>query len=201
VLTEIWNELLSTSWIELIAVISLVGYVVLATRESPWCWPVSMVGVALYFVVSLDAKLYAELPLQVLYFSISIYGWYHWRHGGKRAQPLPVSTLSIQRIGLLMIIWLATFLPTGFALRAYSDSDVPFWDAATTWASVIGTWLQAQKKLENWIVWIVTDAVYVGIFWYKGYVLFSALNILYIVLASYGYWSWRKSYHTQQHAI
>lgn len=198
-LAELWNQLLQTSWVEIIAVISLISYVVLATRESPWCWPVSMLGVALYFVISFEAKLYAELPLQVLYFSISIYGWYHWRHGGKRKETLPVSTLSLQRIGLLALIWLATMLPTGFALKSYTDSDVPFWDAATTWASVIGTWLQAQKKIENWLVWILTDLVYVGLFYYKGYLLFSALNVLYVGLAAYGYWSWRNSLKARSH--
>ena len=79
----IWDNILATSALEFTAVGFLVSYVILAARQSPWCWPLSMVGVICYAIISFEAKLYAELPLQGFYIGISVYGWYHWKFGGK----------------------------------------------------------------------------------------------------------------------
>ena len=57
--------------------------VYLTVRQVIWCWPLGMVSVTLYAWVFYDAKLYADMGLQVLYFALSVYGWWAWLHGGK----------------------------------------------------------------------------------------------------------------------
>ena len=152
-----------------------------------------MIGVAVYFFIALDSKLYAELPLQVFYFGISLYGWHQWQFGGKGGKELPVTQTPLQQGMVLFGLVAAGSLLVGFLLNTYTDTDVPYWDAFTTTASLVGTWMQARKKLENWLVWLVVDSVYVGLFFYKGYYLISLLNLIYLGFALYGWWNWWRS--------
>ena len=195
---------------EWITFISLTLYVILATKQNAWAWPVSMVGVSIYFYLAYKAQLYAELPLQIYYFLISIYGWYYWKFGNKKtASAPPPTTSSLKLLFILAIIGVIGTLGIGYLLdhlREVFDSlgmqaaaegviptDVPYWDAFTTSFSLIATWMQARKKLENWLVWLVVDTCYVGIFIYKEYYLLVILNILYLFFATYGYFAWRNS--------
>ena len=50
-----------------------------------------MVSVTLYGFVFYDARLYADMGLQVLYFALASYGWWAWLHGGKDHGELAVS--------------------------------------------------------------------------------------------------------------
>lgn len=189
----ILENLSQITLIEAVAVGSLTAYVILASRQLPLCWPVSMLGVSLYFLISYQAGLYAEMPLQVFYFVISIYGFYHWKYGGADDKKLEVSKLKIKPgLWLLLLAALGTIM-AGLALERWTDSTVAWWDAGTTVCSIIATWMQARKKLENWLVWIGVDLVYVGLFYYKGYILLSGLNVFYIIIAIYGFLAWRNS--------
>ena len=44
-----------------------------------------------------------------------------------------------------------------------------------------------MSELENWIVWIVVDVVYVGMFIWRGLYLTAANYSIYLVLAALGY--------------
>lgn len=192
-----WDILLDNlkeiTLLEIIAVVSLTAYVLLASRQIPLCWPVSMVGVSLYFVISYRAGLYAEMPLQVFYFFISIYGWYQWKFGGTGHAKLPVSKASLKLSAGLLLIACGGTIAVGLLLDTYTDSTVAWWDAGTTVCSILATWMQARKKLENWLIWIVVDLVYIGLFYYKGYMLLAGLNIFYVCVATFGYLVWKKS--------
>ena len=195
---------------EWITFISLTLYVFLATRQNAWAWPVSMIGVSIYFYLAYKAQLYAELPLQIYYFIISIYGWYYWKYGNKKTASAPTpTTSSLKLLSILAIIGAIGTLGIGYLLdhlhevfaaigmqaaaRAVIPTDVPYWDAFTTSFSLVATWMQARKKLENWLLWLVVDTCYVGIFIYKEYYLLAILYFLYLFFAVYGYYSWKKS--------
>jgi len=60
--------------------------------------------------------------------------------------------------------------------------------------SVIATWMLANKVLENWIYWIVVDSAAVVLYWQSGYIATIVLFVLYVILAFYGYATWRKVY-------
>ena len=78
-------------------------------------------------------------------------------------------------------------------LTAFTDSDLPGWDAFTTALSFTATWMLARKKLENWLVWIVVDAVSAVIYVYKGLYATSVLFLFLTGLAWVGYRQWAKT--------
>ena len=64
--------------LELLAVVVTLGAVYLTTRQKIWCWPLGMISVVLYASVFYQARLYADMGLQALYFALAIYGWWAW---------------------------------------------------------------------------------------------------------------------------
>ncbi len=184
------ENLRHTSYLEYAAFISLIFYVYYATRQKPVAWLLGMVGVTLFFIIDYKAKLYAELPLQALYFILSVYGWYEWKFGGKQQKPLMITRTSLNLWMVLIILGVVGTILIGYLLRKFSNSDVPFWDAGTTAFSLVGTWMLARKKLENWVLWFFVDAVYVWLFLYKSLVLAALLYFIYVIFSVIGFFRW-----------
>lgn len=181
------------TWIEPVAVVFGVACVILTIRQNIWCWPTGLVQVALYIFIFYKVKLYSDLLLHGIYVVLQIYGWYHWLHGGTRREILRVSTLGIRsRIALLAITVLGT-AGWGHLMGTLTDASVPYGDAFTTVASLIAQWLMARKHLESWLLWIVVDVVAIGIYWYKELHLTCGLYAVFLMLASLGWFSWKKS--------
>ena len=89
--------------------------------------------------------------------------------------------------------FVVAFLLIRWVLIRYTDSDVPNWDSLTTSFALVGMWLMAKKKLENWVAWIITDLISVPLYLYKGLPLTAFQFLVFTGLAVWGYYSWRRS--------
>ena len=180
-------------WVEIIAaILGLVG-IGLQIKQSHWYWLTSILMVLLYIYVFYQAKFYADMSFQFYYLAVSIYGWYLWL--AKRENndsKLTVNKLTKKSLSLSIIVSAILFALIYLILKRFTDSPIPAGDAFTTALSITATWLLAKKYIENWIFWIVVDAVSTILYIYKGLyptaVLFTALT----VLAFVGYFKWRK---------
>jgi nicotinamide mononucleotide transporter len=179
--------------VETLAVITGIVAVYLSTREHIWSWPVALVNVALYAVVFWRTKLYADMGLQVVYFALSVYGWYEWLHGGENRGELHVSRTTPTVAWRLAVIGLASMLLLGTLLARFTDASLPYLDSATTSTSLVAQWMMTRKLLENWAVWIAVDVVYVGMFIYKSLDRTAVLYAIFLVLAVLGHVRWRRS--------
>ena len=179
--------------IELVAVLVTIAAVYLTARQVIWCWPLALVSVTLYSVVFYDARLYADMGLQAIYFALAIYGWWAWLHGGEDHSELRVSLASWPaRIGLLVFGAIAG-AALGMALHRFTNASLPFMDSSLTSFSIIGQWMQTRKILEAWLLWIAVDVFYVAMFVFKGLYLTAGLYAVFLYLAAVGFISWRRS--------
>ena len=80
----------------------------------------------------------------------------------------------------------------GTFFHYFTDADVPFLDATATALSFTAQYMIAKKKLENWILWMIVNLMYIGIYSYKGLYLYMILFTIYLGMAVYGYLKWRK---------
>jgi nicotinamide mononucleotide transporter len=168
-------------------------YAVLAIRENPWCWPAGMVSVAIYAAVFAHARIYGAAGLQVLYLGFSVYGWHAWRHGGQGGGRLVVTrTPAGWRLGLAAASALGA-AALGLLFARFTDDAVPFLDGATTAASLAAQWMATRKWLENWLVWIAVDVVYVGMYLAQGLRGTALLYLVFLGMATIGYREWRAS--------
>ena len=188
------------NWLEPTAVAAGIVSVYLSVKQKIWSWPTALVNVSLYFVVFREQKLYADMGLQLIYFALSLYGWYEWLYGGENRTELRVS-----RAGPGMALTLAAIAVVGVAILGtlfarFTDAALPYVDSATATTSLVAQWMMTRKVLENWAVWIAVDVVYVGMFIYKHLYLTSGLYAGFLVLAVMGHVQWRRSYRADRAA-
>jgi nicotinamide mononucleotide transporter len=168
-------------------------YVWLAIRESPWCWPFGIANAALFLVVFGQARIYGGAALQAVYVVVSVYGWYEWLHGGAGHGRLAVSrTPRSWALGLAAAATVGTVALSLF-LKHRTDAALPFPDGATTAFSLAAQWMATRKWVENWLVWIAVDLVYVAMNVSQGLYFAAGLYATFLVLAVLGYREWRLS--------
>lgn len=190
---------ISNHYIELLGTIFGLVYIVLSIKQNIWCWPVGLITSALYIYVFFQTKFYADMSLQAYYLVVSIYGWYHWMYGSrsKKQDDLKISRTGIKLALVLTVVTLILFGLIAFILVNYTDSEIPYWDAFTTAGSFVATWMLARKLIEHWLVWIVVDAVSLGLYVYKGLYPTVVLFAVYTLLALLGYIEWKKEREKQ----
>ena len=169
----------------------------LSVRQNIWSWPTAIINVVLYAIVFYEAKLYADMGLQVIYAILSMYGWYEWLYGGEGRTELHVSRTGARLGALLALIAAAGSAVLGVFLHRATDAALPFMDSFLSSTSLVAQWMMTKKLLENWLVWIGVDVLYVGMFIFKGLFLTAGLYAVFLALAVKGYIDWRRSMAAQ----
>ena len=177
---------------EVAAVLLAIAYLVLAIRQSLWCWAAAFASTAIYLVLMYRAQLYMESGLQIFYLGMAVYGWYRWGHGPGPDNQLPVTTWGISQHAFAIAAVLVLSLISGAALAALSDAALPYLDSFTTWGAIVTTWMVARKVLENWLYWFVIDAVSIYLYASRELYLTALLFALYLVMIVFGFLAWRR---------
>ncbi len=190
-----------SAW-EIIATVLGIAYVVLAAKESIWCWPAAFISTLIYTVLFWEGKLAMSAFLNFYYMGMAIYGFLLWNKGGDNQ----AGKLTVRSWGLpkhISFIVIATLISVGigyFIPQLFPDNKLPYLDATVMVFSVINTWLMAQKVLENWIYWIFIDAAAIYLYWHSGFYVTIIMFAVYLVLAVYGYKEWKESLQSQTQA-
>lgn len=206
---------LATSLIEWFAVASSIAYVILAAQNKILCWFFAFISSALYVYICFSANLYLESVLQLFYVIMAVVGYLLWNRSKKVAPSIgdgilddPNKIVSETKPGIvkwpakyhainLAISTLMAFL-LGYLFSVYTDQASPYIDASTTVFSLVATFMVTKKVLENWIYWIIIDAVSVYLYFSRDLHLTAVLFLVFTVLAIVGYFSWKKSLTTQE---
>jgi nicotinamide mononucleotide transporter len=182
------------STIEIVAAVFGIISVYLSTRENIWSWPTAIVNVGLYILVFYQARLYADMGLQVFYLGLSIYGWYEWLYGGANRTELHVTRASPRFLMVGGVLTVAGSLVLGTALSRTTDAAIPYLDSALTVTSLFAQFMMTRKLLQNWMLWIALDIVYVPMFISRKLYPTAVLYAVFLVLAIMGLLQWRRSW-------
>lgn len=192
------------SYIELAGTLTGLFSVWFAAKANIWTWPTGLVNVTCFFLIFFEIHLYADMFLQVYFFITSIYGWVVW-HNKTDYGNIEVFSKA-KRISLLVAIILSTLffgllvknihlmLPSVFIKPA----SYPFPDTFVAVVSIVATILLAQKKLENWVLWIVADIISVGLYAKKGVLFISIEYLVFLCLATSGLVIWLKLFEDEK---
>lgn len=181
------------SHIEIVAVLFSVLYVILAAKENNWCWLCAAISVSLYIYLCFEAQLYLESGLQIFYLFMAGYGFSQWK---KPKIELPIKSWSIIFHLKLIFVGIVASIAFGKLAETYTDAALPLIDAFTTVFSLFATFMVTRKILENWIYWIVIDAVSIYLYYSRDLHLTAALFAAYTIIAAFGYLSWKKEIST-----
>ncbi len=185
-------KLRSLNYFEILAVLFSLISVILTIKDNIWQWSFGIIGVIFYFAVFYQAKLYANMWLQVVFIALQVYGWYEWLYGGEGNSQLYISRTSGQLRYLLLGITLFGIAVMGVGFKKFTDNAQPFADSAATVLSLLAQWMLAKKFLENWLVWIAVNLIIIFLGLKQKLYLTAGLYVLFLVLAIIGYLEWQK---------
>lgn len=193
------DALLALSAWEVLASLLGIGYVLLAARESQWCWPLAFVSTLIYTWLFWDGQLPMQALLNFYYMGMAVYGYLLWRKHGSTEDNLSISRFSwLQQAVFILAGTGLTFVVASF-LESSHASQSPYLDAGVTVFSVLNTFLMTRKILQNWLYWIVIDAAAIVLYVQTGYYATIVMFSVYLVLAVAGYVSWKKIYRQKCH--
>jgi len=182
--------------IEIIGAIILLISVFLLSKKKNIGWIFGIVGNILYSIIFFESKLYADFGLQFIFIFQSFYAIYIWnKHkvdSDKIFKETEVSTSSNKYKILSLIYIIATGVVTGYILDNYTDANLPYIDGMVTSISIIANWLLSIRKIESWILWIIADVIFIGMFIHTELYITLGLYIIFLINAIYGYLNWKK---------
>jgi nicotinamide mononucleotide transporter len=187
----LWGS--AITWVELVAFVLAIAMVVLNIRVNPLGWPLAIVSSLLYFALFWNSRLYGDASLQIFFAVVAGWGWWQWLRGTLAdGSALRVRELGPRGRRITLAAMALAWPTTGWFLKRYTDTDVPWWDAFPTAASVLGQWLLGRKYVENWPTWVVVNVVSVALFAYKGLWLTVVLYTMFVAMSFAGWRAWRR---------
>ncbi len=186
-------ELIDQYWVEALAAILAIIYLLLAVQQDVKCWSAAILSSTLYFYVMYSAGLYMEAYLQIFYIIMAIYGWSQWYKPKSEEQVFVVRTWKINQHFLAIFLIVIMAYLSGSILNIYTSAAFPFIDSLTTWGAIFATYMVAKKLLENWVYWFVIDSISVMLFMSRGLILTSLLFFIYLFIIYFGYKKWTKA--------
>ncbi len=204
VLTLLITQAKATPMLEWIAITAAVAEVLLARANKVLLYPAGLISTLIYTWIFIQpaTKLYADAILNVYYFIMSIYGWVLWSSKNKGHQ-LQITTINQKETVMVIVFalagWGALYLMLTklfLLLPGYTPSDIAVWDAFISATAWVGMWLLAKRKVENWLLLNISNIVAIPIYINKGMPFTAALTLFLFIVATFGYFEWKKQAQT-----
>jgi len=187
-------------YLELIAVFFGLWSVWSAKKDNIWVFPTGIISTLLYAYLLWKWSLLGDSMINVYYFIMSIYGWYHWTRKKGDVDEFPISVMTNKEKVMAIVIFVLTIV---FVIIVYLyfnkfTSWYSYLDTFLTAIFFVGMWLMAKRKIENWIFWIIGDLLSIPLYFAKGYTFTSFQYIVFTIIAVYGYLEWKKILNSSQ---
>lgn len=186
------------SYVELIGTVFGLISVYYASKANILTWSTGIVNEVFLFILFFQVHLYADMFLQVYFFIVTIYGWYNWNTSTIENK---IAVISTKARWLITIIIIAGSLLSGLLIKSIHlylpkyfkvAAAYPFTDSFVMVLSIVATILLAKKRIENWHLWILVDAICIILYFKKGVYFLSLEYLIFFGLASYGLYHWKK---------
>jgi len=176
--------------LEIVGFVSGFAGVFLTVKKNKLCFPIGIVNVILSCFLFYESRLYADSLQQLVYIPLLIVGWFNWN--ANTNNEFIVERLHKKEIVIYFSLFVSSGILLGYLLKTFSNASFPWIDSLATTASFLAQYLIANKKIENWIVWMAVNVVYIIIYLQKDLELYAVLYLVYLILAIQGYYQWRK---------
>lgn len=195
---NLYQALIQTTWLELVAVVAGIVSVWYSRKENILVYPIGIINTAIFVYLSLKGHLFGEASVNFYYTIMSFYGWYLWNRkkevGGKPALTIQTSTKKewLEQLSFFIIFYFFLFIALTYLKKAFAPEAIPWADALASATAYTAMWLMAKKKVESWIWWVITNIASIPLYYIKGYAFTSFQFIVLLILAIAGYFSWYK---------
>lgn len=179
-------------WMQLLGALLSVAAVWLTAIRHASCWPIGIVSVVVYAWVFLEARLYSDALLQIIFGVMIVYGWVNWTRHPAADGRVRIARLAPARAALHVALGIVGAVTLGALMQRYTNAALPWLDATLTSFSLVGQWWEDRRHIAAWWLWIVVDIIYVGEYTYKHLLITSVLYAVFVVLAIIGLRHWQR---------
>lgn len=194
------------SYLEFAGTLFNLASVITAVRNNYITWPMGVVGGFLFAALFYQIQLYSDLVEQIFYIATGFWGWWVWLNPKTKKEADKDKRLKISNNSRSAnIAWIASIIAisivSGFFMSRIHfilpklfpiPASFAYLDALTTVMSFAATILMAKKRIECWYLWISVDVIGIGLYFARGTIFLSLLYLIFLVLASKGYFNWKK---------
>ena len=187
-------------YLELIGVFFGLCSVWYAKKDSIWVFPTGLISTSIYAYLLWQWSLLGDSMINVYYFIMSIYGWYHWTRKKDNTDEFPISTMNGKDRVIAVIFFTLTIVFVVVVYLYFNKFTIwySYLDTLLTAIFFVGMWLMAKRKIENWIFWIIGDLLSIPLYFAKGYTFTSFQYIIFTIIAVYGFLEWKKILNSSQ---
>ena len=176
--------------LEIIAVLFGIAYVLLIAKNKISGWVFGGIGSLISVLLFIRSQLMAEAILYAYYVIAAVQGYVNWN---KQEDTLEVYQRSITYHIFVVIVGTGLSFGLYFILQEiFPESARPLIDSFTTIFSFIATYLTVKRYIENWIYWIIIDAVTVYLYISRDFYIYAGLMVAYTLMAIFGYLEWKR---------
>lgn len=196
-------------WLDIFTTLLGLLYIWLEYRAHIALWLVSIIMPALDIWLYWQHGLYGDAGMAAYYTVAGIYGYAAWKYGvslktafgrkdggtadgRKKKKELPITHMPLRKYAPVAVCFLLAWAATYCILVNFTNSTVPLMDSFTNAMSFVGLWALARKYIEQWVFWIIVDAVCFYLYIGKGIPFKAGLYGLYTVIAVAGYFKWKR---------
>lgn len=195
--------------LEIIATSLGIASVYFSMKRNILVFPTGIISTGLYIYLLFNWGLYGDMLINVYYTTMSIYGWILW--GKATEDEVHVNVMRMNKkeafygsiffvLSILLVLTIYYYRPVisnNFDMSFLKDAGfhytyIDYIDSVLTAVFLVGMWLMARRKLENWIFWIIGDFMAIALFILKGYGITAIQYVVFTVLAFMGYYEWKK---------
>lgn len=199
--------------LEAVATIFGLLSVYFSIKKNIWVYPTGIISTALYVYILFNFGLLGDMMINFYYTLMSIYGWILWAKSSEDHVHVEVSWTQkkewvfasvlffLSLILVTVVYYYKPFIDNHFSMHnvklGLDHLDWANWlDVFTTAVFLVGMWLMAKRKIENWIFWIIGDFICIPMMIYKGLGITSVQYLVFTGMAIMGYFEWKKNKNT-----
>jgi len=186
--------------LEAVAFVFGIASVVYSKKEDILVYPVGLVATVITVYLLYKAQYFGDMMMNFYYSAMSIYGWWNWsrKKNNKTIVPISRTTSTEKRIGVFMVLITMFITSIVYVYFGYDLKTENYIDVFTSGIFFTAMWYMANKKIENWMLWIFADLITVPLYAYRGLGMLSLQYLIFTILAVQGYLAWRKNLNNTQ---
>jgi nicotinamide mononucleotide transporter len=181
--------------LEFIAFVFGILSVWFAKKENIWVYPTGLIATIITTYLLYIVGYIGDMMINGYFAIMSIYGWYNWTRKGNNADNLAITRTDNREKIIGIVLFFATIFVV-FEIYFLFDYEIKAANYIDIFASGIfftGMWFMANKKIENWTLWILGDLIVTPLYAYRGLGMLSLQYLIFTILAISAYLKWKKS--------
>ena len=170
--------------------------VVFAKKQNILVYPTGIICTIITMYLMYKVSLLGHILVNLLYTIISFFGWWNWSRKENNDLVVKVSKFTSNDLTKSLLIFFFILFVAYFAHDFFAtnfEGQIKELDILTSGIFVTAMWLMANKKLENWILWIIGNVITIPLYLSSDKIILSIQYVIFTILAIQAYIQWKKS--------